>query len=50
MVGKFNLGKISIGIVRTAIIENNSKPMNNTSIVIGLFKAVRTIELILMIE
>ncbi len=43
MVGEFNLGKISIGIVRIAIIENNKRPRNNTRMVMGLFNAVRTI-------
>jgi hypothetical protein len=42
-VGEFSLGKISIGIVLMAIIENNKRPMNNTNTVIGLFKAARTI-------
>jgi len=47
MVGEFNLGKISMGIVLNAIIENNNKPMNKTNTAIGFCKADRTILIIL---
>jgi len=50
MVGKFNLGKISIGIVRTDITENSINPANSTNVVMGLFNALRTMNIILWIE
>jgi hypothetical protein len=50
MVGRFSLGKISIGIVLTAITENNKSPTKITRMVIGLFSAVRTMLIILGFE
>jgi hypothetical protein len=43
MVGKLSLGKISIGIVLIAITENSNNPVKSTIMVMGLFKAARTI-------
>jgi len=50
MVGRFSLGKISIGIVFIAIRENNKRPVNNTNIVMGLLRAARTMIIILRFE
>ena len=41
----FNFGKISIGIVTIANIENNNIPRNNTIVVMGLLSAKSTIDL-----
>jgi len=38
-----SFGKISIGIVKMAIAENNKSPRNSTIIVMGLLSAKSTI-------
>jgi hypothetical protein len=38
-----------MGIVRRAITENNKRPMNSTIMVMGLFNAVLTILIYLII-
>ena len=48
MVGKFSFGKISMGILESAIMEKSNNPPNRMIVVTGLFNAAFSINNSLM--